>query len=429
MDKTVDSSDQQIRNSSSETDEEQEDQRRIQLSKDARELGNVRFKEGRLDEAIEQYTMAIRLAPEDPTAYTNRAFAYIKTERYASAEADCIAALKLDQKSIKALFRRALARKGLGHISEAIEDLKELLKLNPDNKSALSELNSLTNTTTEGNTSVASTPSSLIQTGNNNKQRKMRKIPIIEVDGNVRSCNPSSQKTTHTDSSHQVLPKTCSSAIKEVVNGTESLGHPTVKMTNSSSSEALKKFPSPTDKSIPSDSLKSSSQPVVNSTGDHNNPQKLPLSSSQSINITKPPSNWFQLEREIRELCRSGSSSMSYSKKLNLTKEAVIYLCNIQPTSYQALFGENMDSDFLSRMLYAFCQCVEDHGDQSLLTNHEITDRLLTLTKLSRFDVAWLMTDDVERVHAVKLIKHLQNDHSISKDIIKQICVQFECDD
>ncbi|VDQ15904.1 unnamed protein product [Trichobilharzia regenti] len=58
-----------------------------------------------MDEAIEQYTMAIRLAPEDPTAYTNRAFAYIKTERYASAEADCIAALKLDQKSIKALFR------------------------------------------------------------------------------------------------------------------------------------------------------------------------------------------------------------------------------------------------------------------------------------------------------------------------------------
>ncbi|VDQ02158.1 unnamed protein product [Trichobilharzia regenti] len=330
---------------------------------------------------------------------------------------------------------RALARKGLGHITEAIEDLKELLKLNPDNKSALSELNSLTYTT-KGNTSVPSTPSSLIQSGNN-KQRKMRKISIIEVGGNVGSSSShSSQKTTHTDSTPQVLLKTCSSSIKEVVNGTESLCHPTVKMTNSSS-EALK-FPSSTDKSIPSESVKKSfSQPVVNSTGDHNNPLEIPPS-SKSINMTKPPSNWFQLEREIRELCRSGSSSMSYSKKLHLTKEAIIYLCNIQPTNYQALFGENMDSDFLSRMLHAFYQCVvEGDGDQSssastsslLLTNHEITDRLLTLTKLSRFDVAWLMTDDVERVHAVKLIKHLQNDHSISKDIIKQICVQFECDD
>ncbi|VDQ11482.1 unnamed protein product [Trichobilharzia regenti] len=44
MDKTVGSPDHPTRNSSSETDEEQEDQRRLQLSKDARELGNVRFK-------------------------------------------------------------------------------------------------------------------------------------------------------------------------------------------------------------------------------------------------------------------------------------------------------------------------------------------------------------------------------------------------
>lgn len=49
--------------------------------------------------------MAIRLAPEDSIPYINRAFAYIKTERYASAEADCTAALRLDRTSVKAFYR------------------------------------------------------------------------------------------------------------------------------------------------------------------------------------------------------------------------------------------------------------------------------------------------------------------------------------
>ncbi|THD25427.1 RNA polymerase II-associated protein 3 [Fasciola hepatica] len=93
---------------SSETDEELENQRRLSLAKEARELGNLRFKEGNLQEAIEHYTTSARLTPEDPVPYTNRALAFLKSERYAAAESDCSAALALDSKCVKALFRYVL---------------------------------------------------------------------------------------------------------------------------------------------------------------------------------------------------------------------------------------------------------------------------------------------------------------------------------
>ncbi|CAH8566737.1 unnamed protein product [Heterobilharzia americana] len=398
---------------SSETDEEQEDERRIQLSKEARELGNVRFKEGRLDEAIEQYTMAIRLAPEDPIPYTNRAFAYIKTERFASAETDCTAALKLDKTSVKALFRRALARKGLGQISGAIEDLEELLKINSDNKSALSELNSLTGRKMV-NTSNSSTSHCSIQSTSN--QRKMRRIPIVEISGDIEE----TQKTKISDCTYQTVNDNCPIKKKDDVTE-EKIFHSTSLMLNTSKTSRISSSDSKNDTSK---SVKMINNPVINSTGDHLLKKSEPF---RNINLHKPPSNWFQLEREVRELCQRDSSSSfsSNCKTINLSKEAIIYLCNIQPNRYAELFGENMESDFLSRMLQSFCQSVNDTNQ---LTNHEIADRLLSLSKLPRFDVAWMMTNETERLNVIKLIKLLQNDNSINKELIKQISVQFECD-
>ncbi|VDM03465.1 unnamed protein product [Schistocephalus solidus] len=61
--------------------------------------------EGRFDDAIEHYTTALRLAPENPLLYTNRALALIKACRFASAESDCSTALALDPRHVKALYR------------------------------------------------------------------------------------------------------------------------------------------------------------------------------------------------------------------------------------------------------------------------------------------------------------------------------------
>ncbi|TNN12748.1 RNA polymerase II-associated protein isoform 1 [Schistosoma japonicum] len=390
------------RDCSSETDEEQEDRRRIELSKEARELGNIRFKEGKLNEAIEHYTMAIRLAPEDSTSYTNRALTYIKTERYASAEADCTAALKLDRTSVKAFYRRALARKGLGHTSGAIEDLKELLKYNPDNKTALNELEALIGRKEVSTPKSSMSCSSSFQSRN---PRKMRRIPIIEVGSNdhnklMKTCT---QNITKSDCNNIYVQNKNNPIIKKDEFQKNNALHSTLEASTILS--ASRKISSP-DKEV------STGNTTITCINDPINKHE-PL---RNINLRKPPSNWFQLERELRELCQRSTSSHNY-----LSKEAITYLCNIQPTDYDKLFGENMDSDFLSRMIQAFSQ-----SDQ--LTNQQIADRLIFLSKLPRFDIAWMMTSESERVSMIKFIKTLQNDNSISKEALRQICVQFECE-
>lgn len=48
--------------------------------------------------------------------------------------------LKVDPANVKALYRRAMGRSGFGLINEAKEDLEAVLKIDPENKAAKSEL-------------------------------------------------------------------------------------------------------------------------------------------------------------------------------------------------------------------------------------------------------------------------------------------------
>ena len=46
--------------------------------------------------AVEEYTKAINVNPEDASAYAERAFAYYRSGEHGSCEKDCEAALKID---------------------------------------------------------------------------------------------------------------------------------------------------------------------------------------------------------------------------------------------------------------------------------------------------------------------------------------------
>ena len=60
--------------------------------------------------------------------------------RYGAAEQDCSVALQLDSKYTKAIARRATAREKLKKYKEAKKDYESLLKYEPKNKQALSEI-------------------------------------------------------------------------------------------------------------------------------------------------------------------------------------------------------------------------------------------------------------------------------------------------
>lgn len=85
---------------------------------------------------MEHYSNALELQPGWATALNNRAMARLRAGDAAGASADCDAVLADDPRNVKALLRRAAAREELGRPQPALEDLRQVLQLQPQNKEA-----------------------------------------------------------------------------------------------------------------------------------------------------------------------------------------------------------------------------------------------------------------------------------------------------
>ncbi|ETO27554.1 hypothetical protein RFI_09578 [Reticulomyxa filosa] len=75
-------------------------------SQQHKEQGNNYFKQGKWQDAIAEYTEAIRRNPKEPLLYSNRATAYCKLMGWEAALKDCETCLKIDPTFIKALIRQ-----------------------------------------------------------------------------------------------------------------------------------------------------------------------------------------------------------------------------------------------------------------------------------------------------------------------------------
>ncbi|KZZ89967.1 ser/thr protein phosphatase type 5 [Moelleriella libera RCEF 2490] len=102
--------------------------------------GNKAFSAGDFPAAVNFYSKAIELNDKEPTFFTNRAQAYIRSEAFGYAIADAGKALELNPKLIKAHYRRGLARAAILRPKEAINDFKECVRLDPSNKDARLQL-------------------------------------------------------------------------------------------------------------------------------------------------------------------------------------------------------------------------------------------------------------------------------------------------
>ena len=61
--------------------------------------------------AIECYSRYMALDPQQSVSYTNLALCYIRINQPEKAKQDCTKALSLEKDNVKALFRRAQAKK------------------------------------------------------------------------------------------------------------------------------------------------------------------------------------------------------------------------------------------------------------------------------------------------------------------------------
>ncbi|XP_047161567.1 LOW QUALITY PROTEIN: peptidyl-prolyl cis-trans isomerase FKBP42, partial [Vigna umbellata] len=119
--------------------------------------GNALYQEEKLEEAMQQYEMAIAymgddfmfqlfgkyrdmaLAVKNP-CHLNMAACLIKLNRYEEAIGQCSIALGEDENNVKALFRRGKARAALGQTDAAREDFLKARKHAPQDKAIAREL-------------------------------------------------------------------------------------------------------------------------------------------------------------------------------------------------------------------------------------------------------------------------------------------------
>lgn len=108
--------------------------------------GNEAYKKRDYATALEHYTAAIKLDPDNLAARNNRSMAYLALNMFTEAAADTSAVLQADPTNVKALLRQAAAHEGLGQQQEAVTDWRRVLELEPKNADAQQRLAKLQET-------------------------------------------------------------------------------------------------------------------------------------------------------------------------------------------------------------------------------------------------------------------------------------------
>ena len=110
-----------------------------------KDQGNALLKEHKFDQAIEAYTKAIELDPENAIFYSNRAQVNIKLENYGLAIIDCDKALEVDPNMMKAYYRKGVSQMAILKHKEAQGNFKIILKKLPNDKLTLENYKQCTN--------------------------------------------------------------------------------------------------------------------------------------------------------------------------------------------------------------------------------------------------------------------------------------------
>ncbi|HEX8248664.1 MAG TPA: protein kinase [Pyrinomonadaceae bacterium] len=112
----------------------------IRASKEFYRQADNFYARKRFDKAIETYTLAIELNPNDYAIYNNRGAAYHATGEFQKAIADYTKAAELNPYHFSAYNNRGAAYEDIGSIEQAITDYRKALELDPENKLAKDNL-------------------------------------------------------------------------------------------------------------------------------------------------------------------------------------------------------------------------------------------------------------------------------------------------
>ncbi|XP_072166099.1 tetratricopeptide repeat protein 12-like [Diadema setosum] len=101
---------------------------KMKVATEWKERGNVEFKAGNYEKAIELYTEGLNHLKDFGALYTNRAQAYNKLGRFEEALEDCDLILRLEPKNSKARVHRGKALLGMRRYDDAMDAYREILQ-------------------------------------------------------------------------------------------------------------------------------------------------------------------------------------------------------------------------------------------------------------------------------------------------------------
>jgi len=107
--------------------------------------GNKAYTKGHYDEAIERFTEAIELTPDNHLLFSNRAACYLKLNEWEKALEDSNKCIELKDDFAKGHYRKGLSLIELGREEEAYISIKEAYEIEPEDTDIIEKLNMLKN--------------------------------------------------------------------------------------------------------------------------------------------------------------------------------------------------------------------------------------------------------------------------------------------
>jgi len=371
---------------SDETDEDVENERRLQRALLEKDKGNALFKEGKYEEAINCYTTGIQLDPTNAVLPANRAMCLLKLQRYGAAEADCNQALSLDGSYTKAYLRRGAAQFQLGRVQEAEADYKEALRLEPSNKQAQEELNNITKlleAKRKGSEKREKSKAEETKRESAKSKRPLKRIVIEEIGTASESEDDSTDVSTKAQSTASLSTEENRTDVQQALLTGRSYQAKTLNM---ESKESPGKIPPASSSSLPQS---------------HAQPQSICKTFTVPKSSGQFQADWRALQKQPEQL--------------------FYYFKNIKPESYPKLFQQSIEADMLVKIIKLL-------RDFFILNNLPVYKELKCLAEVKRFSMAVMFLSEKDKEVINDLVQHIRQNKEalgISEDDVLNLAKKY----
>ena len=375
-------------------------QRERQKASFYKEQGNKCLKNGKLNDAIIYYTKGIEADPNNALLYSNRAMANLKLGKNDLVIDDCTESIKLDDSYFKSYLRRASAYRNLGQVEQSEQDFRTVLKLQPDNKEALNELNKL-KLVKENKSGIANTNNIVMPVKKSIGKRSKVPLRRIHVEEIRSSENLSSNLGAQANFIKTKETKPSKSKVIEIASDiTES-------KTESQKFDAVE-----SNWSTP---LNGSADKTTEDTSSrfHKLNENLEAESPKSDNHVKVKSK----EIQIPPVPMSSMQFIADWKQLHKNQEnTFLYLKQIPSQKLTSLIPH---SAFDSTMLTTFLQVFKNYF--VLKRQPEVFPYLAALSKVKRFSTLTMFLSKEEKQVVKELFEFVERTETVSIDQISSV--------